>query len=91
MFIETPFFQCQYSDNNREDSDANSDHPNVGGVLSEFDLYYEKIRKQLETIFYNYDLLSKSLIEIGNTFDSLEQLVKRYNMDNNQAKEVRLF
>lgn len=35
------------------------------------DAQYEKLRKALDTLFYNYEHVSKSLIEVASIFENL--------------------
>ena len=45
----------------------------------------------MDTLFANYDLMTKSYSEIATTFETLENLTKKYNYDNNESSEMRLY
>lgn len=57
---------------------------NTLNLINEIDIHYERLRKQLDILFANYDLMIKSYTDIGNTFDSLEILMRKYNKDNEE-------
>jgi len=48
-------------------------------LISDLDILYEKLKKQMDLLFYNYELVAKSLNEVTNTFESFELLFKRYH------------
>ena len=60
-------------------------------LLGEIDAQYEKLRKSLDTLFYNYEHLSRSLIDVATIFEGLEGLVEKFNIDNDSKKELRIF
>lgn len=45
----------------------------------------------MDSLFINYDLIIKSYTEIAGTFEALENLTKKYNFDNNENSEMRLY
>lgn len=60
-------------------------------LLGDIDTHYEKLKKTLDTLFYNYENVSKSLVDVANIFDSLETLIQKFNFDNDAKKEIRIF
>jgi hypothetical protein len=51
-------------------------------VLTEVDLHYERLRKQFDILFVNYEELIKSFNEVAFSFQSLEDLMKKYSSEN---------
>ena len=45
----------------------------------------------METLFYNYQHVAKSLIEVAGVFQTLEALVQKFNFDNDGNKDIRVF
>jgi hypothetical protein len=58
---------------------------NTINVMQEIDYEYEKLRKKLDTMFYYYDLIGKSMSDISISFETLENLIKKYNFENNES------
>ena len=42
-------------------------------------------------MFYYYDLIGKSMSDISNSFETLENLIKQYNFENNESNEFRVY
>lgn len=40
-------------------------------LLGEIDIQYEKLKKSLDTLFYYYEHLSKSMVDVASIFESL--------------------
>jgi hypothetical protein len=45
----------------------------------------------MDNLFVNYDILTKNYTEIAITFETLENLTKKYNFDNNESNELRIY
>lgn len=64
---------------------------NTVTILSEIDVQYERLRRQLDYLFANYDLLLKSYSDISTTFSTIESLLNRYGIENEGPKEFKAF
>jgi hypothetical protein len=60
-------------------------------LVNEIDVQYDRLRRQLEALFANYDLLLKSYTDIGTTFETIENLMRRYNQENGIEKDFGSF
>lgn len=45
----------------------------------------------METLFYNYEHVAKSLVEVAGTFQTLEALIQKFNFDNDGNKDLRVY
>ena len=42
-------------------------------------------------MFYYYDCVAKAMTDVSASFETLENLVKKYNFDNDEPKELRVY
>lgn len=45
----------------------------------------------MDTLFYYYEHLSKSMIDVASIFESLEGLIEKFNFDNDNKKQLRVY
>lgn len=64
---------------------------NTTNLLGEIDSQYDKLRKQMDNLFYSYDTLLKNYGDIASTFETLESLTNKYNFENNEPNDVRVY
>lgn len=49
-------------------------------LASEIDSHYEKLKKAIDTLMHNYELVSKSLTEVTNIFETMENSISKFNL-----------
>lgn len=64
---------------------------NTVTLISEIDVQYERLRRQLDYLFANYDLLLKSYSDVSSTFSTIEALLNKYGADNDGLNEFKAF